>query len=104
MEPVCQGNVLLQGLDSTGVNYGGNIFRDYTTRIKDDGFAVGSGNKALFQWRAQCIFMNSGRISSLKYTDAVPEIHADGMSKEDSQSLLLSAGIRWNIFRRTYDF
>ena len=35
-----------QGLDSTGKNFGGNIFRDYTTRSMNDGFKIGSGNKA----------------------------------------------------------
>ena len=93
-----------KGLDSTGVNYGGNIFRDYTTRIKDDGFAVGSGNKARcfngmlnvsYEFRQNLFF--EMLMQYRKFT-------LDGMSKEDSQSLLLSAGIRWNIFRRTYDF
>ena len=38
--------IIHQGLDSAGINFGANIFRDYTTRTMNDGFKIGSGNKA----------------------------------------------------------
>lgn len=93
-----------KGLDSTGVNFGGNIFRDYTTRSKEDGFNVGSGNKAScfngmlnvsYEFKQNLFF--EAMLQYRKYTLA-------GMPKEDNTSTLVSAGIRWNIFRRTYDF
>ncbi len=35
-----------QGLDSAGVNFGSNVFEDYTTRPRDYGFSIGSGTPA----------------------------------------------------------
>jgi hypothetical protein len=35
-----------QGLDTTGGNAGGNIFKNYNTRLSNDGFKVGGGRKA----------------------------------------------------------
>ncbi|MBC7868025.1 MAG: hypothetical protein H7X88_10885, partial [Gloeobacteraceae cyanobacterium ES-bin-316] len=35
-----------QGLDSNGINFGANIFRDYTTRSSNDGFEVAGGRQA----------------------------------------------------------
>lgn len=93
-----------KGLDSAGANYGGNIFRDYTTRSKDDGFTVGSGSKAKcfnallnvsYEFRQNLFF--EAMMQYRKFT-------LQGFPNEDSNSLLVSAGIRWNIFRRTYDF
>lgn len=93
-----------KGLDSTGVNFGGNIFRDYTTRIKDDGFAIGSGNKATcfnglltvgYEFKQNLFFELMLQYRNFKLA---------GFPQENSQSMMASAGIRWNIFRRTYDF
>lgn len=93
-----------KGLDSTGVNNGGNIFRDYTTRTAETGFAVGGGNKATcfngmlnlsYEFKHNLFFE-----LMMQYR----RFRLSGVNSENNQSTLVSAGVRWNIFRRTYDF
>ncbi len=92
-----------QGLDSTGKNFGGNIFRDYQTRDGDYGYTVGGGRTAnclnsllrvSYEWRENLFFELSGQYRRYKVNDI-------GF---DDQTAVISAGIRWNIFRRDYDF
>lgn len=93
-----------KGLDSIGVNNGGNIFSDYRVRTKDDGFTVGGGAKATcfnallnvsYEFR-QNLFFEAG-VQFRRYTLA-------GFNLSNQNSTIASLGVRWNIFRRTYDF
>ncbi|EOR94030.1 hypothetical protein ADIARSV_2864 [Arcticibacter svalbardensis MN12-7] len=43
-----QGNVARYGLDMDGLNYGKNIYLDYTTRVDDYGVEIGHGLKTKF--------------------------------------------------------
>lgn len=43
-----EGNVAMYGLDRNGLNYGKNIFLDYTTRVDDYGVQIGHGLKTDF--------------------------------------------------------
>ena len=92
-----------QGLDSANANFGGNIFKSYSTRLLDDGYKVGSGDKATcmnalvnvsYEIR-QNLFLEAG-IQLRKYHLA--------STNTTSNSNMLTMGIRWNVFKREYDF
>ena len=87
-----------QGLDSLGQNYGSDPFELYTTRSKDYGFDVGSGDKvkvlnasfALAYELRENLFIE-GSYLYRKYT---------GIENRS----MFSIGIRWNAARREYDY
>jgi hypothetical protein len=92
-----------QGLDSAGQNFGGNIFNNYQTRIKDEGFEVGSGNKATcfngmidvsYELKQNLFIDLSLQHRNYKLANA----------SGDNSSTIISAGIRLNRSRRSYDF
>ena len=91
-----------QGLDSAGINYGSDPFRDYNTRSMESGFKVGAGNKATcfngtlniaYELR-QNIFIDAS-LMQRNY-----KIESTG----SSNSTMFSFGIRMNIAKRSYDF
>jgi hypothetical protein len=93
-----------QGLDSAGINYGGDIFKDYTTRdISSNDFFLLKGRKATalnailnisYELREN-IFLD-GTLQTRRYKKA-------GLSGE-SNTTLFTAGVRINMFRRNYDY
>ncbi len=92
-----------QGLDSNGVNFGANPFNDYQTRPKDDGFKVGSGNKATcintilqlsYEFKQNLFFDLCFQYRNFKTHD-IPS---------QASSTMISAGVRLNMLRRNYDF
>lgn len=93
-----------KGLDSANTNFGGNIFKDYDTRNRpDNDFPVGGGRKAKcfnamlnvsYEFK-QNLFLEA----SLQHRKYTVENNAG-----ESKTTLVTAGIRWNIFRRVYDF
>lgn len=92
-----------QGLDSVGVNFGANPFNDYESRTKDEGFKIGSGNKATcintmldisYEWKQNLFFDLSFQYRSFR-SKQVPVNYS---------STLISAGVRLNMFKRNYDF
>ncbi|HEY4155637.1 MAG TPA: hypothetical protein VGM24_09415 [Puia sp.] len=93
-----------QGLDTGGVNYGGNIFLDYTTRPRDYGFGLPSGVPATclnasayvaYQWKEN-LFLE-GSMMYRSYTRHEP------LSTKTS-STTFTLGLRLNMFRRIYDY
>ncbi len=91
-----------QGLDTTGGNAGGNIFKNYNTRLSNDGFEVGGGRKATslnglvqvsYEFREN-LFLD---ISLLQRNFSLA-------GAADRNSTLISAGVRLNMFRRDYDY
>ncbi len=87
-----------QGLDSLGQNFGSNPFELYTTRPKDYGFDVGSGNKVkvfnasfVLSYELQENLFIEGSYLYRKYTGL------------DNKSMF-GIGIRWNAARREYDY
>jgi len=92
-----------QGLDSAGRNFGGNIFKDYKTRAGETGFTVGGGSKATcfngylqvsYEFRQNLFFDVS--LQHRNYSIAnVPG---------ESNTTLVTAGVRLNMFKRDYDF
>jgi hypothetical protein len=95
-----------QGLDSAGVNFGGDIFENYLTRPRDYGFKIGSGVPAncinlsgLVSWQCrENLFLDlSVQYRNYSVTDPGNVFHS-------SSSTLLTGGIRINMFRRQYDY
>ena len=92
-----------QGLDSAGLNFGSNPFESYSTRPRESGFMIGSGRKAKclngsfqvsYEWKENLYFEMS--FLYRKYT--IENLAGESTTK------LVTAGIRWNMFRREYDF
>jgi hypothetical protein len=92
-----------QGLDSAGKNFGGNIFRDYTTRTSNEGFTVAGGKKATcfngyfqvsYELRENLMF----DLSLLQRNYAIAGVLAK------TNSTMITAGVRLNIFKRSYDY
>jgi hypothetical protein len=98
-----QGIFYTQGLDSAGINYGGNIFKDYTTRSMNEGFKIGSGDKATvlntylqvsYELRENIFFEITGQYRHFK-TINMPVA---------STTTLITGGVRINMFSRRYDY
>ncbi len=92
-----------QGLDSAGKNFGGNIFRNYATRSMNEGFKIGSGNKATclngflqvsYELRENLFFEITGQYRHYKMQN----------NPVSSNSTIVTGGIRLNMFSRRYDF
>jgi hypothetical protein len=93
-----------KGLDSGSVNFGGDIFKDYTTRSSEDGFKVGAGNKlsvlnallqVSYELKQNLYFECSLQQRNSKYS---------GTPGLDRNSTFISAGVRLNMFKRSYDY
>jgi hypothetical protein len=92
-----------QGLDSSGINFGSNPFRDYKTRSKEDGFEVGSGNKATcFNGTLNVTYELRENI----FLDATFQQRNYKLANTPGSfnTTLITAGIRMNIAKRAYDF
>jgi hypothetical protein len=95
-----------QGLDSAGVNFGSDIFENYTTRPRDYGFQIGSGipancinisGLASYQWKENLFLELSAQYRNYSVHDPTNTYHS-------SSSTLFTAGVRINMFRRQYDY
>ncbi len=92
-----------QGVDSAGLNFGSNIFKNYTSRVGDLGNFVGNGAKAT------CFNGNLNISYELKenlFLDASLQSRLykiDGFTG-NSNTTIVTAGIRLNMFKRNYDF
>lgn len=93
-----------QGLDLNGVNFGANIFRNYTTRIREDGFNISSGDKfkclnavanISYELKENLFFDLNIQQRNIKWVN---------QTSRDVNSTLLTAGVRLNMARRNYDF
>lgn len=87
-----------QGLDSAGINFGGNPFELYTTRQGDFGYFVGGGRKVkclntslTVSYEVKENLFIDGNWLFRKYTD-LPNSNS------------LNIGIRWNAARRDYNY
>jgi hypothetical protein len=98
-----QGIYYYQGLDSAGKNFGANIFRDYTTRTQNDGFKIGSGNKATvlnaylqvsYEIRENVFFEVSGLYRHYKTL----------VNPTATTTTMFTGGVRINMFNRRYDY
>ena len=92
-----------QGLDTSNANFGSNIFKSYLTRITEDGFYLGSGNKVTcmngvlqlsYEFR-QNLYFETG----VQY-----RYYHETVGNKTSNQLMYSVGLRLNVFKREYDF
>ena len=95
-----------QGLDSAGINFGGDIFENYLSRPRDYGFSIGGGVPAKclnlsglvsWQWKEN-LFLDL----SLQYRNY--SVHDPANVYHSSSSTMITGGIRLNMFRRQYDY
>lgn len=87
-----------QGLDTAGVNYGSNPFKLYTSRSGDFGFFIGKGQDTKV---ANASLVLSYELAENLFIDASALYrHQTGM---DNVSMF-GFGVRWNTFRRDYDY
>jgi hypothetical protein len=91
-----------QGLDSAGINFGSNPFRNYATRTKNTGFEIGSGKKvnclnSMLQVSYECK-ENLYFDLSLQYRH-----YTIANVTGQTNTTMASVGIRLNMFKRDYD-
>ncbi len=87
-----------QGLDSAGENFGSNPFELYTTRLKDYGYFIGTGNKVKV--------FNGSFVASYELKENL-FIEGSLLYRKisgGSNTTLFGIGIRWNAARRDYDY
>ncbi len=93
-----------QSTDSGGINYGGNIFRDYDSRASNYGVSLVNGV------RAQCALANLSLSYELKenlFIDAGATYRKkvyDNAVFPAEDALWFTGGLRLNIVPRNYDF
>jgi hypothetical protein len=95
-----------QGRDSSAVSYGSNIFLPHLPpyRTSDYGFSIGSG------WQTN-VFYASLLVSYELRENLFLELFAMSRKQEtktppvtSAKTTVVSLGLRWNIFRREFDF
>jgi len=92
-----------QGLDSAGINFGGNIFKDYRTRIANTGFDLAGGREGkCFNGLLQVSYELRENlmidVTMLRRTYEIPSLNSQ------SNTTMFTAGLRLNMFKRNYDF
>jgi hypothetical protein len=97
-----------QGLDSNGANFGANplynnrLLADGGRRLRNDGFALLSGNAG--QGLNGSLILSYELAENL-FIDGQLQYRLFDTDKTARQTTtLLGVGIRWNMFRREYDF
>lgn len=91
-----------QGLDSSGNNYGSNIFRNYNDRSRSFGYFIGSGNKVT---SLNTSFLASYEVFENLFIDANLQRRTYNMTVGTNTSAnIFSIGFRWNMARREFDF
>ena len=92
----------VQGLDSSGVNMGGNIFRSYNTRSRDYGYFIGSGIPVHSIAATFNISYELFENGFLDFSATHRSYNVSGMP--NSAVLFFNAGFRLNIQRREFNF
>jgi hypothetical protein len=92
-----------QGLDSAGKNFGSNPFKNYVTRSGNAGFNIGSGNRATvlnsivqvsYEWKENLYLDLSFQYRNYKLSSVAGQTNTS----------VLTAGVRLNMFKRDHDF
>lgn len=90
-----------QGADSAGKNFGNNPFLNYNTRPREYGFQVGSGEKVT------CLLASFNAAYEIKenmFFEIGVTFRDYKAPKADEKTTIFSAGFRWNMARRDFDF
>ncbi len=92
-----------QGLDSMGINFGSDPLLSYTTRPGDYGFNVGSGSKATCLNASLQLSYELRENLFIEGSLLVRDYKIKNVAGNDNTTLF-SVGVRFNMFRRDYDF
>jgi hypothetical protein len=93
----------VKGLDKDSSNFGGNIFKSYLTRRKEEGFRIGTGDRftctnavlrTTYEWK-QNLFLEGG----IQWRTSFDEVQNKRLN-----TTILFFGLRLNMFTRNYDF
>ena len=90
-----------QGTDSAGYDFGSNIFRNYEDRLRDYGYYMFQGVPAT------CLnlsFNASYEIKENLFIDGTMMYRKYSSSGTNNTTKLFTIGLRWNMFRREYDY
>ncbi|HEX5026097.1 MAG TPA: hypothetical protein VFV68_12535, partial [Agriterribacter sp.] len=91
-----------KGLDSMGVNMGGDLFRSYDSRPRDYGFFIGTGIPVKSLLSSFCA---SYEILQNLYIDVnVANRSYNVQGQANKNEFYFTAGVRWNIGRREFEF
>jgi len=91
-----------QGTDTGRSNYGSDPFKLYTTRTKDYGNFVGTGNKAVCN---NIMLLASYEVKENLFIDGSLQNRSYKLTRGGNQkTTILSIGFRWNMARREFDF
>lgn len=93
-----------KGLDSAGLNYGGNIFKNYTTRVGETGFDVGSGQRVDVLNAILEISYELKQNLYLELNLQQRNSKLENVTNGTVNSTFISGGIRLNMFKRVYDY
>jgi hypothetical protein len=92
-----------KGLDSGSINFGGDIFRDYTTRSSGEGFKVAGGEKLSVLNALLEVSYELKQNLYFEFTFQQRNSKLAGATKTVN-STFISGGVRINMFKRTYDY
>lgn len=98
-----------QGLDSAGFNFGSNTLLlnkavfEGGRRLRDYNYSIGSGRKS---HAVNGSFLASYELKENLFIDAsaLYRIYVSPNSFKDDYTTMFSLGMRWNMFRREYDY
>ncbi len=98
-----RGVAYFKGLDTMGMNLGGDIFQSYLTRPQESGFHIGDGNKATC---FNALLNVSYEFRQNLFLDLSVQHRAFNLESrsQSTSNTYITAGIRLNAFRREYDF
>lgn len=93
-----------KGLDLNGINYGGDIFRDYTTRSTENGFNIGTGNKLTVVNALLEVSYEIKQNIFIELTCQQRNSKYSATAAADRNSTYIGGGIRINMWKRAYDY
>lgn len=93
-----------QGLDTAGLNFGGNIFKLNSTRSVDYGYTIPSGVGATGINAQMLISYEPKENVFLDVSLLVHRLKATELPAVNRNTSVITAGLRMNIFRREYDY
>lgn len=91
-----------KGLDSAGVNMGGDIFRSYDTRPRDYGFFIGTGTPVTSLLAS--FSASYELLQNLFFDVSVANRSYNVQGQPKINELFFSTGVRWNIGKREFEF
>ena len=93
-----------QGLDTSGINFGGDIFKLNSTRSVDYGYTIPSGVPATGVNGQLLVSYEPKENVFLDVSLLVRRFRSTERPSLDRNTTLVTAGLRMNMFRREYDY